>query len=84
MNEELPEVGAAGLDQEMDAREVDAGADIVVMPGAPLVHGVEIYHNKPSSMIWATSSSICRLPVGLMNRSSGKAWSRISNTKEKR
>jgi poly-gamma-glutamate capsule biosynthesis protein CapA/YwtB (metallophosphatase superfamily) len=27
--------------------EVDAGANIVVMHGAPLVHGVEIYHNRP-------------------------------------
>jgi poly-gamma-glutamate synthesis protein (capsule biosynthesis protein) len=27
--------------------EVDAGADIIVMHGAPLVHGVEIYHNRP-------------------------------------
>src|ERR1700731_1860122 len=27
--------------------EVDAGADIVVMHGAPLLHGVEIYHSKP-------------------------------------
>lgn len=27
-------------------REVDAGADIVVMHGAPLLHGVEIYHGK--------------------------------------
>ena len=27
--------------------EVDAGADIVVMHGAPLVQGVEIYHNRP-------------------------------------
>jgi poly-gamma-glutamate capsule biosynthesis protein CapA/YwtB (metallophosphatase superfamily) len=27
--------------------EVDAGADIVVMHGAPLVHGVEIYRNRP-------------------------------------
>src|SRR5579863_1825182 len=27
--------------------EVDAGADIVVMHGAPLLHGVEIYHGKP-------------------------------------
>jgi len=27
--------------------EIDAGADIVVMHGAPLVHGVEMYHNKP-------------------------------------
>ena len=28
-------------------REVDAGADIVVLHGAPLVQGVEIYHGKP-------------------------------------
>jgi len=27
--------------------EVDAGADIVVMHGAPLLHGVEIYHDRP-------------------------------------
>ena len=27
--------------------EIDAGADIIVMHGAPLLHGVEIYHGKP-------------------------------------
>ena len=27
--------------------EVDAGADIVVMHGAPLLHGVEVYRGKP-------------------------------------
>jgi poly-gamma-glutamate synthesis protein (capsule biosynthesis protein) len=27
--------------------EVDAGADIIVMHGAPLLHGVETYHGKP-------------------------------------
>lgn len=27
--------------------EIDAGADIIVMHGAPLVQGVEIYHNRP-------------------------------------
>jgi poly-gamma-glutamate capsule biosynthesis protein CapA/YwtB (metallophosphatase superfamily) len=27
--------------------EVDAGADIVVMHGAPLLHGIEIYHERP-------------------------------------
>lgn len=27
--------------------EVDAGADIIVMHGAPLLHGIEIYHGKP-------------------------------------
>ena len=27
--------------------EIDAGADIVVMHGAPLLHGVEVYRGKP-------------------------------------
>jgi poly-gamma-glutamate capsule biosynthesis protein CapA/YwtB (metallophosphatase superfamily) len=27
--------------------EIDAGADIVVMHGAPLLHGIEIYHGRP-------------------------------------
>ena len=27
--------------------EIDAGADVIVMHGAPLVHGVEIYRNRP-------------------------------------
>ncbi|HXP84091.1 MAG TPA: CapA family protein [Bryobacteraceae bacterium] len=27
--------------------EVDAGADIIVMHGAPLLHGVEVYHGRP-------------------------------------
>ena len=27
--------------------EIDAGADIVVMHGAPLLHGVEIYRGRP-------------------------------------
>jgi hypothetical protein len=41
--------------------EVDAGADIVVMHGAPLLHGVELYHGKLSSAkiqsVYATSAS---------------------------
>ena len=27
--------------------EIDAGADIVVMHGSPMLHGVEIYHGRP-------------------------------------
>jgi poly-gamma-glutamate capsule biosynthesis protein CapA/YwtB (metallophosphatase superfamily) len=27
--------------------EIDAGADIVVMHGAPLLHGIEMYHGRP-------------------------------------
>src|SRR5215467_4360288 len=33
--------------QKWTHAEVDAGADIVVMHGAPLLHGVEIYRGKP-------------------------------------
>src|SRR6266849_1241975 len=40
--------------------EVDAGADIVVMHGAPLLHGVEIYHGQPIFTIWATSFTTYR------------------------
>jgi poly-gamma-glutamate capsule biosynthesis protein CapA/YwtB (metallophosphatase superfamily) len=32
---------------EWTHEEIDAGADIVVMHGAPLLHGVEIYKGKP-------------------------------------
>jgi len=47
-SEELPErlVPADWL-KRWTHEEIDAGADIIVMHGAPLVHGVEIYHNRP-------------------------------------
>jgi poly-gamma-glutamate capsule biosynthesis protein CapA/YwtB (metallophosphatase superfamily) len=47
MQEELPErlVPPDWIKQWTHA-EVDAGADIVVLHGAPLVQGVEIYHNR--------------------------------------
>jgi poly-gamma-glutamate capsule biosynthesis protein CapA/YwtB (metallophosphatase superfamily) len=46
--EELPErlVPADWL-KKWTHEEIDAGADIIVMHGAPLIHGVEIYHNRP-------------------------------------
>jgi poly-gamma-glutamate synthesis protein (capsule biosynthesis protein) len=47
-NEELPErLVPPPWIKKWTHEEIDAGADIVVMHGAPLVHGVEIYHNKP-------------------------------------
>ena len=47
-DEELPErlVPADWL-KKWTHEEIDAGADIIVLHGAPLVHGVEIYHNRP-------------------------------------
>jgi poly-gamma-glutamate synthesis protein (capsule biosynthesis protein) len=48
MREELPErlVPPEWLKTWTHA-EIDAGADIVVMHGAPLLHGVEIYRGRP-------------------------------------
>lgn len=47
-SEELPErlVPPAWI-KKWTHEEIDAGADIVVMHGAPLLHGVEIYKGKP-------------------------------------
>jgi poly-gamma-glutamate synthesis protein (capsule biosynthesis protein) len=47
-SEELPErLVPPDWIKKWTHEEVDAGADVVVMHGAPLVHGVEIYRNKP-------------------------------------
>jgi len=48
MLEELPErLGPPEWLKAWTHAEVDAGADIIVMHGAPLLHGIEIYHGKP-------------------------------------
>ncbi|MGA2215540.1 MAG: CapA family protein [Bryobacteraceae bacterium] len=48
MLEELPErLGPPEWLKAWTHAEVDAGADMVVMHGAPLLHGIEIYHGKP-------------------------------------
>jgi poly-gamma-glutamate capsule biosynthesis protein CapA/YwtB (metallophosphatase superfamily) len=48
MAEELPErLVPPDWIKKWTHREIDAGADIVVMHGAPLVQGVEIYRNRP-------------------------------------
>lgn len=47
-NEELPErLAPADWLKKWTHEEIDAGADIIVMHGAPLIHGVEIYRNRP-------------------------------------
>lgn len=43
--------------------EVDAGADIVVMHGAPLLHGVEIYRGRP--IFYDLGNFIFNLPATL-------------------
>jgi poly-gamma-glutamate capsule biosynthesis protein CapA/YwtB (metallophosphatase superfamily) len=48
MQEELPErLVPPDWIRKWTHAEVEAGADIVVLHGAPLVQGVEIYHNRP-------------------------------------
>lgn len=48
MEEELPErLRPPDWIQQWAHAEVDAGADIVVMHGAPLVQGVEVYRSRP-------------------------------------
>jgi poly-gamma-glutamate synthesis protein (capsule biosynthesis protein) len=48
MVEELPErLEPADWLKRWVHEEVDAGADVVVMHGAPIVHGVEIYKGRP-------------------------------------
>jgi poly-gamma-glutamate capsule biosynthesis protein CapA/YwtB (metallophosphatase superfamily) len=48
MLEELPErLGPPDWLKKWTHAEVDAGADIIVMHGAPLLHGVEIYRGRP-------------------------------------
>jgi poly-gamma-glutamate capsule biosynthesis protein CapA/YwtB (metallophosphatase superfamily) len=48
MLEELPErLGPPDWLKKWTHAEIDAGADIIVMHGAPLLHGVEIYRGRP-------------------------------------
>jgi poly-gamma-glutamate synthesis protein (capsule biosynthesis protein) len=43
--------------------EIDAGADVVVMHGAPLLHGIEIYKGKP--IFYDLGSFIYNLPPAI-------------------
>jgi poly-gamma-glutamate capsule biosynthesis protein CapA/YwtB (metallophosphatase superfamily) len=48
ITEELPErLAPAPWLQKWTHEEIDAGADLIVMHGAPLIHGVEIYRGRP-------------------------------------
>ena len=60
--EELPErlVPPAWI-KKWTHEEIDAGADIVVMHGAPVVQGVEIYHNRP--IFYDLGNFIFNLPL---------------------
>ncbi len=48
LNEELPErLAPADWLKKWTHEEIDAGADIIVMHGIPVLHGVEVYKGRP-------------------------------------
>jgi poly-gamma-glutamate capsule biosynthesis protein CapA/YwtB (metallophosphatase superfamily) len=55
--------------------EVDAGADIVVMHGAPLLHGVEIYHGRP--IFFDLGNFIYNLPPTLTYIDEPMSWESV-------
>jgi poly-gamma-glutamate synthesis protein (capsule biosynthesis protein) len=52
--------------------EVDAGADIVVMHGAPLLHGVETYHGRP--VFYDLGNFIYNVPPTLTDIDEPMSW----------
>jgi poly-gamma-glutamate capsule biosynthesis protein CapA/YwtB (metallophosphatase superfamily) len=55
--------------------EVEAGADIVVMHGAPLLHGVEIFRGKP--IFYDLGNFIYNLPPAITYITEPMAWESI-------
>ena len=55
--------------------EIDAGADIVVMHGAPLLHGVEIYRGRP--IFYDLGNFIYNLPPTLTYIDEPMAWESV-------
>jgi poly-gamma-glutamate capsule biosynthesis protein CapA/YwtB (metallophosphatase superfamily) len=55
--------------------EVDAGADIVVMHGAPLLHGVEMYHGRP--IFYDLGNFIYNVPPVLTAITEPMAWESV-------
>lgn len=60
--------------------EIEAGADVVVMHGAPLLHGVEIYRGKP--IFYDLGNFIYNLPPAITYIDEPIAWeSVVANVK---
>ena len=55
--------------------EIDAGADIVVMHGAPLLHGVEIFRGKP--IFFCLGNFIYNVPPAITYISEPMAWESV-------
>jgi poly-gamma-glutamate synthesis protein (capsule biosynthesis protein) len=56
-------------------QEIDAGADIVVMHGAPLLHGVEIYRGRP--IFYDLGNFIYNLPATLTYIDEPMSWESV-------
>jgi poly-gamma-glutamate synthesis protein (capsule biosynthesis protein) len=52
--------------------EIDAGADVIVMHGAPLLHGVEVYRGRP--ILYDLGNFIYNLPATLTYIDEPVAW----------
>jgi len=55
--------------------EIDAGADIIVMHGAPLLHGVEIYRGRP--IFYDLGNFIYNVPATLTYIDEPMAWESV-------
>jgi poly-gamma-glutamate capsule biosynthesis protein CapA/YwtB (metallophosphatase superfamily) len=55
--------------------EVDAGADVVVMHGAPLLHGIEIYRGKP--IFYDLGNFIYNVPPTLYYIAEPMSWESV-------
>jgi poly-gamma-glutamate capsule biosynthesis protein CapA/YwtB (metallophosphatase superfamily) len=55
--------------------EIDAGADIVVMHGAPLLHGIEVYRGKP--IFYDLGNFFYNLPPTLTYIDEPMAWESV-------
>ena len=60
--------------------EIDAGADVIVMHGAPLLHGVEIYRGRP--IFYDLGNFIYNVPATLTYIDEPMAWESLVATVE--
>jgi poly-gamma-glutamate synthesis protein (capsule biosynthesis protein) len=76
MAEELPErLTPPDWVKKWTHAEVDAGADIIVMHGAPLLHGVEIYRGRP--IFYDLGNFIFQVPPALTSLDEPIIWESV-------
>src|SRR5689334_22955028 len=55
--------------------EIDAGADVIVMHGAPLLHGIEIYRGKP--IFYDLGNFIFNAPLTMWTLQEPMTWESV-------